>query len=123
MGKKDKKNSEKKMAERAAKKIAKKARKEEVKKVVTKCKKCNKPFSYDPEWGEPELCSECERKKAEENKIAYRGVCKDCGKPYYVKAGVANWLKSKGFEMPKRCYECRSMRKIEKKKAEEEESK
>ena len=80
---------------------------------VTKCERCNKPFSYDPKDDKPALCREC---READNKIVYRGVCKDCGKEFFVKAKDAAFLKSKGLELPKRCYECREARKIEKAK-------
>lgn len=80
---------------------------------VTKCERCNKPFSYDPTKEKPALCHECDEA---DNKIVHRGVCKDCGKEFYVKAKDANFLKSKGLDMSKRCYECRKARKIKKDK-------
>lgn len=90
-----------------------KSTKQRPKKETAKCEKCNKPFSYDPAGEKPTLCKACLEEK---NKIVYRATCKDCGKEFYVKAGEANFLKSKGLDMPKRCFECRNVRKIEKAK-------
>lgn len=87
-----------------------KSTKQRSKKATTKCEKCNKPFSYDPAGEKSTLCKACK------NKIVYRSTCKDCGKEFYVKTGEAEFLKSKGLEMPKRCFECRNVRKIEKAK-------
>lgn len=90
-----------------------KSTKQRVKKTVTKCEKCNKPFSYDPMDEKHALCKTCLEEK---NKIVYRNTCKDCGKDFYVKASEAEFLKSKGLEMPKRCFECRNVHKIKKAK-------
>ena len=83
--------------------------------VTVRCSACNKPFSYDPNaYGSderPDLCRECFNKQ---RAIVYRGTCKDCGKQFYVRAGEAEWLASKGMAMPKRCYECRNYRRIQK---------
>lgn len=90
-----------------------KSTKQRSKKSTAKCEKCNKPFSYDPDGEKPTMCKACLEEK---NKIVYRSTCKDCGKEFHVKAGEAEFLKSKGLEMPKRCFECRNVRKIEKAK-------
>ena len=37
--------------------------------------------------------------------------CKDCGKVVYLTPDKAWWFKSKGFNIPKRCYNCRNHRK------------
>lgn len=101
--------------------IKNKSKKQRVKKEVTKCAKCNKPFSYDPETQDkPEYCAECEAKR---NAIVFRGKCKECGKSFYVRGKEADWLKENGLEMPKRCFECRSFRKIQKQKKEAESKK
>lgn len=96
-----------------SKKPSKKSTKVRTKSEVTKCERCNKPFSYNPDGEKPALCKEC---RDADNKIVHRGVCKDCGKEFFVKAKDAAFLKSKGLELPKRCYECRKARKIEKAK-------
>lgn len=89
-----------------------KSTKKRAKTIVTKCEKCNKPFSYSPELkgteDEPKLCKACIEEK---NRIVYRGVCKDCGNSFYVRASEADFLKSKGLNMPKRCYPCRQLKK------------
>lgn len=95
------------------KEVIKKAR---VKSEVTKCVKCNKPFSYDPNKGKPELCKACQDAK---NEIVFRGVCRDCGKSFYIKAGEAEYLKERGLTLPKRCYECREHHKHKKEKGTE----
>lgn len=83
-----------------------------VKSASTTCSKCNKPFSYDPDKGDaPKLCKECYDKQ---HVVVYNGVCKDCGKEFYVTAGEAEWLKSHDLSMPKRCYECRTARRVAK---------
>lgn len=99
--------------EKTTNKKVNKSTKVRAKSQVTKCERCNKPFSYDPTKEKPALCNECYEA---DNKIVYNGVCKDCGKKFYVKAKDADFLKSKGLELPKRCYECRSIRRIEKAK-------
>lgn len=78
----------------------------------TTCSKCNKPFSYNPDKGDaPKLCKECYDKQ---HAIECNVVCKDCGKEFYVTVGEAEWLKERGLEMPKRCYECRTARRLAK---------
>lgn len=37
--------------------------------------------------------------------------CKDCGKVAYLTPDEEWWFKSKGFNIPKRCYDCRKHRK------------
>ena len=44
-----------------------------------------------------------------QDNIYYR--CKDCGKVVYLTPDEAWWFKSKGFNIPKRCYNCRNHRK------------
>lgn len=106
------------------KKEAKKAH-AKAERITTKCSVCNKPFSYSANWQPARaealtMCKECYEKK---NNIVYRSVCKECGKPFYVRGGEAQWFKDKGLEMPKRCYECRSFNRIQKKKSAAEETK
>lgn len=107
----------KKTSTEASKKATHKSTKVRAKTQTTKCERCNKPFSYDPAGDKPTLCKEC---RDAESKIIYRAECKECGKSFYVKAGEAKFYKDHGLEMPKRCYECRNLRKIEKAKTEEE---
>lgn len=45
--------------------------------------------------------------------------CKDCGKVAYLTPDETWWFKSKGFDLPKRCYSCRLRRKAAKKVSEE----
>lgn len=114
------KDNKKAKATNDTKKKVNKSTKVRRKSETTKCERCNKPFSYDPSTCvngvKPALCRECYEA---DNKKVFNGVCKDCGKPFYVKAKDANFLKSKGLELPKRCFECRNIRKIERAKAEE----
>lgn len=102
--------------EKATKKVNK-ATKQRKKTAQTKCVRCSKPFSYDPtECDEaPKLCKECNDSR---NEIVFQGACKECGKAFYVKRCDAEFFKSKGLELPKRCYECRKHRKLKDKKAE-----
>lgn len=37
--------------------------------------------------------------------------CKDCGKVFVITEKEQEWYKSKGFEEPKRCKDCRNTRK------------
>lgn len=37
--------------------------------------------------------------------------CKDCGRVAYLTPDEEWWFKSKGFNIPKRCYNCRNHRK------------
>lgn len=46
--------------------------------------------------------------------------CKDCGKVAYLTPDAEWWFKSKGFEVPKRCYDCRVRRRAARKVAEED---
>lgn len=79
---------------------------------TAKCAKCGKPFSYNP--NDPhDWCRDCARKQRERKKKEMVVTCKDCGKEFYVTAGEASYLRSKGLDMPKRCYECRKKRKAE----------
>ena len=41
--------------------------------------------------------------------------CIDCGKVAYLTLDEEWWFKSKGFNLPKRCYDCRKHRKVTKK--------
>lgn len=83
----------------------------------TKCVRCSKPFSYDPvEAAEtPRLCKECSN---HQNDVVFQGTCKEWGGVFYIKRCDAEFFKSKGLEMPKRCYECRKHRKFKSEKAE-----
>lgn len=45
-------------------------------------------------------------------------ICKDCGRNFIITAEEQYRFKSLGFELPKRCYECRKKRKEEKRVAE-----
>ena len=40
-------------------------------------------------------------------------VCEDCGKQFVWTSGEQEFYKTKGFEAPRRCPECRSKRKTE----------
>lgn len=83
-----------------------------VKSATTNCSKCNKPFSYNPNDGEaPKLCKACYE---QQHAVAHRDVCKECGKEFYVTVGEAEFLKSRGLDLPKRCYKCRTARRIAK---------
>lgn len=45
-------------------------------------------------------------------------ICKDCGRDFIITVEEQKRFKSLGFELPKRCYECRKKRKEEKRVAE-----
>ena len=51
------------------------------------------------------------------NQVVYGHVCKDCGQPFTIDKGEAEWYESKGFPLPKRCKECLKKRKEGKKGA------
>lgn len=40
-------------------------------------------------------------------------TCSDCGRPFYITDKEQEFYKSKNFEMPKRCFNCRRKRKAE----------
>ena len=40
--------------------------------------------------------------------------CKECGKFFRVSSLRTDWYKSRGLEIPKRCQECRTLRKVQK---------
>lgn len=111
--------------------IEKKAKKTE--RVVTKCEKCNKPLSYDPNHTilltfDPEhpVCKACtmkeqreelkEKKRSEEereNEVAFTRKCKevDCGKEFSITTGEAEFYYSHNLALPERCGLCRAKRK------------
>lgn len=41
-------------------------------------------------------------------------VCKECGKPFSISVEEQNWLKERGFELFKRCKDCRKKRRMQK---------
>lgn len=41
-------------------------------------------------------------------------ICKDCGKEFELTEREVKWFEQKGLQSPKRCKECRIMRKEEK---------
>ena len=45
--------------------------------------------------------------KNNNNDIAVKVVCKDCGKEFTISSGELSWLTERGFEPFKRCAECR----------------
>lgn len=45
-------------------------------------------------------------------------ICKDCGRDFIITVEEQKRFKSLGFELPKRCCECRKKRKEEKRVAE-----
>ena len=47
-------------------------------------------------------------------------TCKDCGKSFVITPEEQRYFKSKGFELPKRCQDCRRIRKEARKAAEAE---
>ena len=42
--------------------------------------------------------------------------CKECGQMFTISGKEAEWYKEKGFELPKRCPECRKSRRKNKSK-------
>lgn len=83
-----------------------------VKSATTNCSKCNKPFSYNPDDGEaPKLCKACYK---QQHAVAHHDICKECGKEFYVTVGEAEFLKGRGLDLPRRCYECRIARRVAK---------
>lgn len=49
-------------------------------------------------------------------------TCKDCGKDFVITPEEQRYFKSIGFELPKRCTDCRKARKDAKKAAEAKEN-
>lgn len=49
--------------------------------------------------------------KNNNNDIAVKVVCKDCGKEFTISSGELSWLTERGFEPFKRCAECRKKKK------------
>lgn len=45
--------------------------------------------------------------------------CKGCGESFVVTEREAKWYEEKGFELPKRCLECRKNRRKNKSKSKE----
>lgn len=43
-------------------------------------------------------------------------TCKDCGVEFEISAEEKRWYEDKGFEIPKRCPNCRKQRKADRKK-------
>lgn len=46
----------------------------------------------------------------EDNMKEHYITCADCGQEFTVSEEEAKWYKDKGFEMPKRCPDCRKKR-------------
>ena len=59
----------------------------------------------------PKYCNPC-RQKLEE-----RFFCEDCGEEFVVTVSEKDYLKEKGFPLPKRCPDCRGKRKEKQKTA------
>ena len=49
--------------------------------------------------------------KEEPKDIAYRAVCKTCGKEFYLTKPNYDWFMEKGYELPKKCFKCRKANK------------
>jgi hypothetical protein len=45
--------------------------------------------------------------------------CKDCGAEFEVSVGEQDWYAKKGWELPKRCKDCRAVARTKRKKEEE----
>lgn len=45
-------------------------------------------------------------------------TCKDCGVTFDVSEGEQSWYAKKGWEVPKRCKNCRQVKKNERKQKE-----
>lgn len=43
-------------------------------------------------------------------------VCVDCGNTFEISAGEQEWYHAQGFQMPKRCSECRKNKRIKNKR-------
>ena len=44
--------------------------------------------------------------------------CKECGEQFTITTGEAKWYEEKGFELPKRCPNCRKSKRKSKPKEE-----
>ncbi len=44
------------------------------------------------------------------DKVTSGYLCKDCGKPFILHEKEMDWYKNRGWELPKRCPECRKKR-------------
>ena len=79
---------------------------------ITKCCQCGKPFSFDPSKPQTK-CKEC-LEKVKKHFATF--TCKDCGKSFYVTVGEKDYFKEHNLELPKRCFDCRKIRKEERAK-------
>lgn len=44
-----------------------------------------------------------------------KAVCKDCNEPFVISEGEQAWYTERGWELPKRCKDCRREAKMMKK--------
>ena len=51
--------------------------------------------------------------------IAKTAICSDCKVEFDITVGEVEWYKNKGYPEPKRCCNCRNVRKEKKMKAQE----
>ena len=77
----------------------------------TQCKCCGERIPHMKGKTAPKYCNPC-RQKLEE-----RFFCEDCGEEFVVTVSEKDYLKEKGFPLPKRCPDCRGKRKEKQKTA------
>ena len=108
--------------------------------IVLKCVDCGSLFvvtQRDYDWYKdrkldvPKRCDKCralrkankeknEKSGADDSKkkdIAYNGVCTCCGKKFYLTKSNYDWFIQQGYEIPKKCYDCRKAKKQTDKKS------
>lgn len=81
---------------------------------VYKCKKCGKELiftnyqKYVKNSKKYDICKECFEYG---NKIKMRQTCVDCGRMFEITNGQYDFYRQKGLDIPKRCKECRDLKK------------
>ena len=84
------------------------------------CERCHEPMVYTvyekrKNGKRYSLCSKCNQivqqekiQAQEKNRIVYEGFCVQCGRKFTVSQSEADFFKSRGLDIPKRCQRCRS---------------
>jgi Zn finger protein HypA/HybF involved in hydrogenase expression len=65
------------------------------------------------------LCPYSNRRRITMEKNPVTLKCKDCGAEFEVSVGEQDWYAKKGWELPKRCKDCRAVARTKRKKEEE----